>query len=90
MKLVAPNGKEICGTSEELPGVALIREDSFGRDESGNLVWDWDGETKILWDGQRTSRINGKILFVDGDGNEWGEYELRLVGEEERVGDEHD
>lgn len=60
-------GKPAEGTIEELMGVALISEP----DENGAV--EWEGETKIWWDEQKTKRTpSGKVyLFCGSCGKDW-------------------
>jgi len=77
--LVAPNGLLIRGTLERLSGVALIYK---GRLANGRL--EFFGETQIWHDETRTAENEqGETLFVDTQGNEWPESQLKLVDEEE-------
>ena len=76
-QLTAPNGKRIIGTSDLIPGVALIS--GATRNPDGTLELEWEGETTVLWDGQRTDRIEGERLYVDEEWNVWRESELTLT-----------
>jgi hypothetical protein len=73
-RLVAPNGCEIKGTLETLSGVALTLE--LSRSADGTVTFEYEGETKIWWDEQKTVRRHGKAVFVDTEGNEWTEDQL--------------
>jgi len=83
-RLVAPNGCEIKGTLETLSGVALIFE--LSRAADGTVNFEYEGETKIWWDEQKTVRRHGNAVFVDTEGNEWTED--RLVPAEAEEGAE--
>jgi hypothetical protein len=74
--LVGPNGMRIRGTLERVLGVALIQSATMKR---GKLDYEYEGETEIFWDGQETvTDEKGETVFVDVEGNEWPESELRL------------
>lgn len=80
MRLIAPNGKEIIGTVEELRGVALINEPKM---EDGKLTFDYSGQTDVDWDSQKTITLGRHRLFADSDGGTHFENELRLVPDEQ-------
>lgn len=82
MKLVAPNGKEITGTVDDIPGCeAGIVNEGVTRNADGEFVFDYSGDTEVNWDGQKTCRDErGKRLFYDEDGNVWPEDQLSLEG----------
>ena len=77
----APNGSDILGTLDSVPGVAVIQ--SFDRDpETGALTWDYAGETKMDWDGQTPQTdAAGEILFVAEDGGVWPQSQLVIDGD---------
>lgn len=85
--LIAPNGKLIIATADFVPGNAQIAD--VTRKPDGSLEIDFAGETELCWNGQYTAttrrKINGKWksvdLYVDEDGNQWPENELKLEGE---------
>lgn len=79
MKAIAPNGLEIIGTADLIPGTSLILHDGFTQREDGSLEVEWHGETKVHWGGQCTKQNNGKNIYVDEHGNEWAEDQLKLV-----------
>jgi hypothetical protein len=79
MYAFAPNGNMIRGTIDEVPVTALIVLDSFGRADGGaGLEFEWDGETKMYWDGQQTLHHLGETLYEDFEGNAWRESRLLL------------
>lgn len=83
MKAFAPNGAEIIGTCDMIPGNALIS--NFTRLPDGSLELDWVGETEVCWDGQETKTdARGQTIYVDDNGNEWPEDQVSLEGEELR------
>ncbi|WP_051134040.1 hypothetical protein [Methylocystis sp. ATCC 49242] len=61
----SPTGSLIIGTSEIIPGIALI----YGISETGEP--EYVGETKLYWDAQHPETRDGKTLFLDEDGQEW-------------------
>ena len=81
MKAYAPNGAQIIGTAELTPGTALTMDDSFERDASGSISYDYAGETKMHWDGQETIERNGKVVLIDENGEEWTEDQIELRNE---------
>ena len=59
-----PNGIEIVGSKEVIPGTA------------GILGWEngepnYDGETEVDWDNQQTVRRDDELVYIDDHGNEW-------------------
>ena len=82
MKLIAPNGKEIIGTEERIPGTAHIINSKIEKQDDGTFEFDYEGETKVFWDGQETRYACGQRIFTDEDGGLWLERELRLVPED--------
>jgi hypothetical protein len=78
MYAYSPNGSPIVGTLETIPGTAQIQHGSFQRDKDGSLDFGWCGETDVFWDGQETVERDGKRVFVDKDGHEWTENQLKL------------
>lgn len=80
MKLLSPKDTEIIGTLEIVCGVAgLLPETLRFAPKTGIFVFDYDGETKIDWNSQATVVRDGERIFVDREGNEFKESELRLV-----------
>jgi hypothetical protein len=79
MNLVSPTGSVITATLERLSGRAIIVSDSARRDELGGLDFDYEGTTAIDWDGQRTATRDDERIFLDEEGHEFLESELRLV-----------
>lgn len=79
MKLIAPNGEEIVGTYDLVPGVAQIGSD-IRRGEDGRFVFNYAGGTQMFWDDQVTkSNADGQRLFMDDGGGVWPESQLKLV-----------
>jgi hypothetical protein len=77
-RLVSPAGKLITGTLERMSGRANIVADSV-RKGDGGIEFDYDGSTDIFWDEQHTVTREGELVFLDEDGNDYLESELRLV-----------
>lgn len=77
--LYTPNGKRIVAAKDWIPGNALIL--SATRNPDGTFEIEWEGETKICWNGQYTERLGGQRIFLDDDANEWRENELSLGSE---------
>ena len=64
-QLYAPNGKRIIGTSEMIPGTAIVN----GWSDTGEPIY--SGETDTHWNGQLTStNKRGVMLVTDEDGQE--------------------
>jgi len=76
MTLKSPKGTVIVGTLELVHGWAGIHG-PVKRGERG-FEFDHDGDTRLDWDGQKTVLRDGERIFVDADGNEFKESELRL------------
>jgi hypothetical protein len=76
--LIAPNGKKIHGTFESLQACAEIA--SAERNKDGGLELEYNGNTEIWWDSQRTIREKEERMFVDEEGNIWPESKLVLEG----------
>jgi hypothetical protein len=76
MRLKSPKGTVIVGTLEVVHGWAGIQ----GSVKCGKrgFEFDHDGETRLDWDGQKTVERDGERIFVDADGSEFKESELRL------------
>ncbi|MGY4224361.1 hypothetical protein ACVMIH_001722 [Bradyrhizobium sp. USDA 4503] len=84
MQAFAPNGSEIVGTADLIPGNAWC--EVLGRKPDGSLEFEYCDETKVCWDGQHTTKDErGKLLFVARDGTEWPEDSIHLEGEEPRA-----
>ena len=83
MKLVAPNGRDITGTVENIPycEAGLVNRGIF-KNKDGTYDFDYSGDTEVNWDGQYTVKNRrGSRLFYDEDGNVWSEKQLKLVEE---------
>lgn len=76
----APNGKKIVASADLVPGNALIA--AVTQRSDGTIEIDWDGETRMAWDGQFTDEIDGRRIFLDEAGNEWREDQLVVKPDE--------
>jgi len=74
----APDGTIIAGTADRLPGVAHIVGGSYEIGPDG-LSFDYEGETRVDWNGQRPRCEGGERLFADALGDVWPESGLVLV-----------
>ncbi len=83
MVLVSAANTVIVGTLERLRGRAGIVPGSARFNASGGLEFDYDGETTIFWDEQESAIRDEQRIFLDEEGDEWSESELRLVPETE-------
>jgi hypothetical protein len=81
LNLVSPDGTRIVATLERLSGRALIEPGSARRNPEGSLEFDYEGTTEILWEEQKTIVHNGQRIFLDEEGGEYPENELRLAPE---------
>ena len=77
-RLVAPSGHAIVGTLDRIPGIAKINGASRNG-ETGEYDLDWEGHTEVLWNDQVTIYRQKERVFVDEDGGEWLESDLKLV-----------
>ncbi|MGO7308821.1 hypothetical protein ACCS91_33740 [Rhizobium ruizarguesonis] len=63
----SPNGHEIIGTAEIILATAPIS----GINADGTPIYTSWASTEVDWDTQETVKRDGKILFVDEEGDEW-------------------
>jgi hypothetical protein len=75
-QLYAPTGRRITASKDWIPGNALVAR--VVRATDGTLDIEWEGETKICWDGQYTETMGDRRIFLDEAGNEWPEDQLTL------------
>jgi len=76
---LAPNGSRIIGTQDTIPAVAHC---TFyeNPDDPANPERDYDGETKVDWDGQTTDNSpEGEDLYADEQGGVWPRSRLRFI-----------
>lgn len=73
LRAFSPDGHRIIGTSDLIPGTAL---GTVTKDADGNIVIEWEGETKIHWDAQYTERSNMETVYVNEIGENWVESAL--------------
>lgn len=84
--LVSPKNTLIKGTLETIPGCALInnpRAAGHGFTNGDRFDFDWSGDTECYWDDQTTDMHEGERLFVDENGDNFKESDLRLMSEED-------
>ncbi len=67
----------ITGTLETVPGEAFLARAT--RTPEGTLDLEYEGETQVSWDAQRSVYREGQKVFVDEDGNEYLESQVMLV-----------
>lgn len=94
--LEAPNGALITGTLETVTARANIN-DVLGHNDDSTFALDYEGYTEIFWDSQKTVQrdvLHGDVdgatyqrVFLDEDGNEWIESDLRLINDDEKAND---
>jgi len=80
----SPTGYRIIGTVEKLECVALITGfNADGRPE-------WSGNTHVNWGECEQEPIicDGQRVFVDANGDQWLESELKEAGEHEETKEE--
>lgn len=75
IQVTTPDGVAIVGTCEDLRGCAFIQ----GFTPDGDV--EYAGETEIFWNDQRTSRREGRRLFMDERDRLWtlGELDPKLA-----------
>ena len=61
-------GAKIRGTYERLHGVAESVEDGWQRNDDGSLEVDHEGSTEVFWDDSITEEEEGKLLYLDDNG----------------------
>ena len=83
INLISPKGTLIVATLERLNGRALIVPSSVRVEPTGGFSFDYEGTTDIYWDDQRTVVENDERVFVDEEGTEYLESELRLVPQQQ-------
>ena len=83
MNLLSPKGTVIIATLERLSGCSLIVPGSVRAEPAGGFSFDYEGSTDIYWDEQRTVIENDQRVFVDEEGMEYLESELRLVPQQQ-------
>ena len=84
MRAYSPTGSLIVQTLEVVPATSGITPNSF-RMIHGELDFDWDGNTEIEWNDQKTVMRENQRVFVDEEGLEWLESQLVLRKEEENA-----
>jgi hypothetical protein len=82
--LWTPTGKRIRGTSDTIPARGDFSTAEI--DADGDIIPDYDGDTKVFWDLQAVDKNdNGEFLYLDEDGDTWAENELEIRGADGRV-----
>ena len=89
MNLVSPKGTLIVATLERLSGRAQIVPGSVRSEPSGGFSFDYSGTTDIGWDDQRTVVQDDERVFLDEEGTEYLESELRLVPQQQEQESPH-
>jgi len=87
MALVSPAGKIITGTLERLSGRAIIVPGSARKCEGGGVEFEYEGSTDVFWEEQHTVTRDGELVFLDAEGDDYLEGELRLVPAESLEGE---
>ena len=74
-KAYSPEGSPIVGTLELIPGMAMAE---VTRDDSGAINVEYEGETEVYWNDQKTVRDNetNETIYVDENESRWLESEL--------------
>ena len=72
-------GAQIRGTYERLHGVAEAVEDGWQRNADGSIEVDHEGDTEIFWDDSITEEEEGKLLYLDGNGETITTDDIALV-----------
>jgi hypothetical protein len=81
LKAFAPTGAPIIGTSDFVPACALA--EVFKDSPDGELQVEFEGESKLYWDGQtQNTDDQGRELYQDDDGGEWAEEDLVFLDPE--------
>lgn len=83
-EFVSPQGNEIIGTLENVPGFAVINMDSASV-KGDSLQFDYEGTTDINWDDQKTVYRGGQRVFVDECDNEFTEDQLHFIDPENGI-----
>lgn len=78
-KAFSPDGLEIEGSYDLVPGVALMGGVTV---TEGKVTPDYVDQTDMNWDGQYTVTKRGKRLFADTKGNLWPEHKLLYLPSE--------
>jgi hypothetical protein len=83
-------GVRIIGTLELVPGCALIQPGSVKKCGKNRFRFEYEGETEVFWDDQKTQRRRGERLFVDENYDVWRESQLLLAasGDDEHGAEE--
>jgi hypothetical protein len=82
MQAYSPTGVLITGTYEMCPCRANIQLGSFQRAKDGTLIFEWEGSSDMFWDGQTAETRDGKVIYLDENGDEWLEDQIVLREED--------
>lgn len=86
MRALSPTGSPIRGTLETISGTAHIEEFGWFRESDGSLGFEYDGYADIDWNSQETVKTIGDkawAVFIDENGDQWGEDDITLSSDEE-------
>lgn len=83
-EFVSPQGNEITGVLEKIPGIASINIESASL-EDGCLQFDYAGDTELQWEKHEIVRQDGQRVFVDDDDNEFTEDQLHYIDPENGI-----
>jgi hypothetical protein len=83
MNLISPTGTIIVATLENVVGRAMIVPGSVRQDCLGSFEFEYEGSTEISWNDQQTVVRDDDRVFVDRNGDEFLESELKLSPVEE-------
>lgn len=70
--LLAPDGNLLLGSNDVIPSTAYGRV--FRENDTTKI--EYNGETKVHWDGQETVTINNEDSYVSENGEIWRESQL--------------
>jgi hypothetical protein len=82
MNLMSPAGTVIVATLERLSGRAMIVRGSARHDTLGCFEFEYEGTMEIFWDDQRTITRDEERVFLDENGSEFLESELKVEEKE--------
>lgn len=77
-ELTSRSGVRIIGTLELVPGCARIQPGSVKKGGTKRFDFEYEGETEVSWDDQKTQTRRGERLFVDENYDIWRESQLCL------------
>ena len=72
-------GRMIVGTADTVACMANLILDSFRKDEDGDIDFEFEGETEVFWDSQKTDTDDvGNRYFYDENGDLINETDIEL------------